>query len=342
MYLRDVPTRTITDVREAVETRPTLTVQQSTSMVRADFEENVISLSDDIHVPLTADGVKALGTWLDIPHQFLLRQEIDIQQYLLTRRGERAASQGAFVYEPEVGLLDVQDPNTRVIPIAQLLDVASRVIDPSAPVLDFWSSADDFRLDIFAPEDFPRGVGGDAKVGDLSRAGVRLMQDRKHNLAPQVQPFQYRLRCTNGMTGRDDGLKIDARGSTVEEVLAAFEEAADRAFRRAEAEVSAFYDLRSQRVDNIERTLLRLGNEAKLPTRMVLRLQEQVPAMIQEEGIEEGDVSMFDLVNAITNIANDPSVKTGPRDTLQALGGSIVTDHSSRCTACLSRIVVHN
>lgn len=343
MYLRDAPTLTLADVHEQVESDPTVVVQALASEVQVDLDANEIRLSADIVLPANADGKKALGAFVDVPHQFLLRQDADVQQFILSTLLGRKGAAGAFVYNPDGGLREVRDPATRVIPVQRLIEVAERVITPEAPVIDFWSTADEFRLDVSVPAGFDRGWGGDRQVNDLAGAGVRLFQDRKHNLAPQVSPFSYRLICTNGMVTSDEGLKVDARGQSVEEVLAELELAADRAFRRAESDLAAFYSLRSERVANPERTLLRLGTEAGLPVRTITRLQERVPIMIQDNVANGGDetVSMFDLVNLITNQANDESIRgrSGARATLEAVGGNIVTEHADRCNACQSRLV---
>lgn len=169
-------------------------------------------------------------------------------------------------------------------------------------------------------------------MGDLTRGGIRVGMDSKHNLAPWVQPYQYRLACTNGMETMDAGLRVDARGSSVEEVLAEFEAAADRAFRRVEDEIAAFYEMRNQRVANPERTLIRMAQERGLPDRTVVTLAERVPSMIGEDG----SASMFDLVNLLTNQANDPRIRNraGARRTLEQVGGSFVTEHKERCSHC--------
>ena len=346
MFMREGTTLTLADVRESVEADPGVVASISNREVRLDLTgAGTIALGDTIEIPANEDGLKALGSYLDVPSAFLLRQDADLQQTIVTTMLERQPGVGAFVYSPTTGLQAVRDPAQRVIPVGSLLEIASRVIDPSAPVRDFWSNSEEFRLDVYAPEGFERGTSGDREVGDLSAAGVRFFQDRKKNLAPSVSRFQYRFWCTNGMTTRDDSLKIDARGASIEEVLAEFEAAADRAFRQVEGDIEAFYSLRSERVDNPERTLLRLGADAGLPVRTITRLQERVPLMIQENVERGGDenVTMFDLVNLITNQANDPGTRrrAGAATALESIGGLIVSEHADRCNACQSRLIAH-
>ena len=344
LYLRDLPGTTLADLRDSIETDPTVVAQVSNGEVRLDLtsETPTVGLGQGIELPATTETVQALGSWLDVPSAFLMRQDADLQQHLLSTLLQRQQGTGAFVYTPTGGIHEVRQPGQRVIPVRSLVDIATRVISPEARIVESRSNADEFRLDVVVPENFDRGIGGDPAVGDLSAGGIRIGQDRKHNLAPWVQPYQFRLICTNGMSTSDDGLKVDARGSSVEEVLAEFEAAADRAFRRVEQDMAAFYSLRQERVDNAERELLRLGQEAGLPVRTITRLQERVPLLLQENQDAGQDfVSRFDLVNLITNPANDPRLRNraGARQGLEEVGGTIVSEHTTRCNACSSRLV---
>lgn len=336
MFLRDAPTKTLTDLREAVEDN-TETIQVATRDVRLNLtEDRTLSfVGSDIVIPMDSDGITALGNYLDVPNKFLMRLEADTQQHLLGTLMERHPATAALQFSDE-GLKAVREPNAKHIEPRRLVDKIMRVMDPASPVVDHRLSVDEFAVDVIVPEGFDRGIGGDPAVGDLTRGGIRVGMDMKHGLAPWVQPYQYRLICTNGMETMDPGLKVDARGASVEEVLAEFEAAADRAFRRVEGEIEAFYNLRSERVQNPERTLIRMAEERGLPARTVLSLAERVPSMTDDGG----SASMFDLVNLITNAANDPRIRNrvGARRTLEQVGGSIVTEHTERCGHCQSSL----
>lgn len=340
MYMREAPTRTVTDLLETVESATPAGLTLTPGEVTIDVPNHVIDLKGT-EVALNATGLKALGDALDVPSAFLLRQDADFQQVILSTLLARKSAADVYAYTEADGLLEVRNPGVQVITPARLLGVASRVIDPLAPVRDFWSNSSDFRLDVMAPEGFDRGIGGDIAVGDLSASGIRITQDRKHNLAPAVQPFQYRFFCTNGMSTRHDGLKVDARGQSVEEVLAELESLAEIAFRAAETEIESFYGLREDRVDNPERTLLRFARDAGLPNRTVTTLLERVPGLEDEVRAEGRDfVSTFDLVNLMTNQANDPAQRRpGYRLALESAAGGIVTEHAERCSHCQSRLV---
>jgi hypothetical protein len=151
-----------------------------------------------------------------------------------------------------------------------------------------------------------------------------------------VQPYAQRLVCTNGMVSTDPSLKVDGRGKDVSEMLAHLEAQAQRAFARMEHEIDAFYDLRNQRVVDSSQTLLRLAREQGLPERIVFALIERMPVLVDDTQ----DVSMFDLVNVITNHANAPELigKAKPQRALEAVGGQIILSHAERCPRCHSAL----
>lgn len=341
MFLREAPSKTLADVREDLNKQghPEAVAIQNNEIVVDLVKANIISLprgkGKNIEVPATAEGVSALGDWLEIPSKFLGRLDADVQQHLLATLLERTPGSALAMVTKEA-LIEVRNPSDKYVEPRRLVDIAANVIDPAASVIDHWLDAKDFRLDVIAPESFDRGIGGDLKVGDLTRGGVRIGQDRKHNLAPWVQPYLYRLACTNGMETVDEGLKVDARGSSVDEVLAEFEAMADRAFRQVEDRIRALYDLRSQRIEHPERTMIRLAGERGLPDRTVRALTERIPSVVADDG----SATMFDLVGLITNQANDPTIRrrAGARRTLEIAGGGVVVDHADRCKTCQSKL----
>ena len=331
MIIREAPEGTLKDVRESLEAVKVKTLTTKNDEIGLDLTgDRVFRLSEKVSVPATHEGVKAFGAWLDVPTKFLERIEADMQQYVLTNLLQRAGGEAHVIYTSD-GIQMVRDPGLKLIPPVKLVEVAERVIDPVAPVRDFWVNGEEFRLDVFVPEDFDRGIGGDRKVGDLTRGGIRIFQNVKNNLAPTVSEFLYRLVCTNGMEVVDERLKVDARGASVEEVLAEFEIMADRAFRRVEGTIESFYEMRDQPLDNPERTIFRIADEQGLPNRTATNLAQTAPTM-------GDDPTMFDLVNLITNQANDPALRAGVARNLQRTGGRVVMNHADRCSHCQAKL----
>lgn len=341
MFLRDTPTLTLPDIQERLNVGgEVISVRSSEINVNLTADQPFLQIGQR-QVPATKDGITALAGRLDVPTKFLTdRCPDDLTETILNRM--LATSAAADVHSIRLndnGILDIRSQASRYIDPRRIVDIAGRVIAPDAPVLDFWNEPSrEFRLDVMVPMDFDRGIGGDRQVGDLTHGGLRFTQNLKQGTqfyAPSVDLLMYRLICTNGMERVDTHNSPEARGNTVEEILAEFESIADRMFQRAEHEIEAFYAMRQERVENPEQALVRLGNEQGLPDRMVYNLIARVPEITGDDG----SATMFDLTNLITNAANDPAVRrAGSRRILERVGGTLITEHASRCNHCQSKL----
>lgn len=199
-----------------------------------------------------------------------------------------------------------------------------------------------FGFDVRVPEDHDRGVvesgttvdGAGTAVGDITAGGVRFGVNLKQGLAPTVEEYLFRLVCTNGMTVQDSGLKVDARGQTIDEVMAEIEQMAQVAFGRVEGSINAFYDLREQRVNNVERAIRQIARERGIPTRSTMALMDLAVGADMPD-----DPTMFDVVNLVTNFANSPAVnRDGGRLILEGAGGAVISDHAARCNHCQQKV----
>lgn len=286
----------------------------------------------------TASEAAVLAAYVNVPVAFFERSPAELQQYLLDYQIQHSADENVRVSYRDGTLVEVQPADRQRVAPSQLVEVAMRTIDRTAPVVDWWSDTVDFRLDVAAPEGFDRGIGGDPAVGDITRGGIRIGQDRRKNLAPWVQPYLYRLVCTNGMEVTDSSLKVEARGASVDEVLILLEGEARRAFGRVEADITAFYDLRTRRLDaDPQLVLRRLAEEMGFKPRAIAHLVSLLPTLVASNG---EFLTEFDLVNFVTNEANAPELETsrGPRTALQRAGGALVRDHANRCSTCHHRL----
>lgn len=331
-YMRESPTYTLEDLSNALESQNVRVVDTVNSDIKVDLLNQEVLVGGE-HAPITTTGMKALAGWLDIPFKFLDRQDYDVQQYLLDVLLERNDGE-ARVSMSDYGIEMIRSPKTNFVDPRSLVAVAAQAIDLKAEVVDYWNTPDEFRLDVIVPATFDVGIGGDLAVGDITRGGIRIGQNQRVNQttkAPWVSEYLYRLVCTNGMEMEDSNMKIDARGASVEEVLQQLEVLAARAFSRVEQSISSFYSLRHETPEDPVKLAQRLAQEAGLAERMVGEIVEAIALM-------EPPVSVFDIVNAITNQANRPELRPGPRRKLERAGGGIVTQHHERCTQCLSRL----
>lgn len=332
LYLREAPAQTLADLaRELDQPREEVVVDmREVRLEDTPQDGRVLRLGNEKVVEASNDSLLALGGYLQIPAPFQKRLQPDEIEFLFNSRARNTPGGVAFtVADGEV--IEVLKPGQRVIDPRRIVEVAQRTLAEDAPVVEA-HEGDEFGFDTIVPTDFS-GLG-DPQVGDVTRAGLRFYQDRKHNLAPSVQPYTFTLICTNGMECQNPGLRIDARNQTVEDVLEELELAAQRAFAEVEGHISAMYDLRNQPVENPDRALRARAQEAGLSDRVTMRMMERFPALVADDA----DVTMFDIVNVVTNQANDPGLRLATRRDLERLGGQMVADHAARCGHCQQRV----
>lgn len=330
--------------------------------VHADSDTPVIKI-DTVEVPMTPKGMASLADYLKVPTSFFDRLGsaggVEEQAHLVKVFLDNSRGETVRVGYTEGGLVSLTEPRD-IITASHLIPIAARVLGDDAPVVRVVDTNQTFGLDATVSLTAERGVGGDrtatttlpeevlrqswvsgagitadSQVGDLTTAGVRIGLDVKRGLAPTVQPYFMRLACTNGMETVDLGQKIDARGLSFDEVLEEFGAMCERAFSQAEAGINHFYDLREQRVDNPERVLRQVARERGLPNRSLNHLLDLAPTDALPD-----DPSMFDVVNLVTNLANNTSLvrNDGGRQLLEQVGGGVVGDSAARCNHCNQQV----
>ena len=296
---------------------------------------------DGIEVPATPTGVAAISTRLGAPVKFIEKVDPDLRQHILTTLLERNADTH-LVRVTDAEVLDVRPQTIMFIEPRRLVDSLGRVVTDRAPVRDWvYDPNKELRVDVVVPTDLGRGWGGDPKINDLTGAGLTLTQKLRSPdqfCAPSVSLVLYRLACTNGMIIGNEADRIDARNNTVEGVLAELEQVADRMFRRAEAEIASFYELRTQPVAHPDQWLVRVGRERAVPASTIYRIIARLPEIeVPEDGWNE-----FHLVNLLTNEANREGVSQRARDALRMAGGRVIADHTERCPRCASSLASTN
>lgn len=333
MFMRETAGITVEELVEQVGDNAETSVTDFSRLSVDMTEERVIEWRDSQgatrQVPISEEGLHHLAAHLDVPFKFLERQDPEFRQMIVNGLIQR--NHGEFcVRWNDSGVKGFHGLHQELFTPRQVARVGSNVI-PAADVVNLTHTPKLFTFDLVVPVDH-EGWGGDRKVGDLTGAGLRFGLNVERNLAPWVQPWSYRLACTNGMEFFDPELRLDARGKTVEEVMDDLEDAAARAFGRVEHQIEAFYAMRSERVSNPERTLLRLATERGISERVATGMMRRIPEMELEE------VTMFDLLNLLTNEANNPAISVAHARQLQQAGGGVVSDHAARCAHCQSKL----
>lgn len=332
-HMMDLPDTTLGDLAGQYQQDVTTLAIEKGSDLKISPDRTSIVVKDT-ETPMNEFALEALATWVDFPKPFLNRLEPDLQRDWLNELLRRDFQPGNVRIGNRTGILSILKPKQVAITPGNIIDVAIEVLGKNAAAVSSDMTRTEFYLDTVLPIRGKQNLG-DPQVGDIVKAGLRFDLSIGQSLAPTVNPFSYRLWCTNGCSTLHEGTKIDARGQTVDEVLEELEAKARIAFALVESDVAAMFDLRNTKVDSPERTINRLARERRFPERLRVRMIEAVPAMTPPDG----QFTMFDLVQLATNLANDPAISNrGTRVRLQELAGSIITDHSERCTVCASRL----
>jgi hypothetical protein len=300
-------------------------------------------------VRATEGSILAVGEFLQVPTPALKRWKKQVglpfvQQIFegLLQVNPQSAAHVVFKPGEEGSIRAVREAGAAGFDPIRAIEVAKRVVGTGdAVITDLVDTQGEFAFDLAVPHDHDRGVGGDprsdiAEIGDLTTGGLRIGMDLARNLSPTVQPYMYRLWCTNGASARDEQLALDARGKGMDEVWEDFYLTADRAFKRTERQIEHFYGLRQERVDNPERVIRAIGRERGLAPRTVNHLLDLVPT----DALPENPTT-FDVINAMTNLANDQALirNRGGRHALENAGGAVIAESEHRCRSCQTILV---
>lgn len=340
-YVREEPTATVEQIMDEYQARTRnrriwageLCTIGTNIDVGFDTDRTPTFELGDREVPSSDSGVALLADFIGVPSRFLDKVTVTEKQMILHERLQRTPGEAVITYNDN-GIVDIIKPGAKVLDPFDIMEVAADAVAGAEDtlVLDFFSGAEEFRLDVIPAHDTDY-TGGDPGVGDLTRGGLRFYQNRKAGTAPSVQHLLYRLICTNGMEVPDLGLKISARGNDVEQIVMDLRTMAERAMSRVGDKITEFYNLRNKEISGeYSQTMLRAGREVGLSQRMIDDLIDMEPA----ERPTDRNPTMFDLVNTITNLANKPEYydNHSARTKLQRGGGTLARVEHDRCPQC--------
>lgn len=281
-----------------------------------DPERPAIKLGDH-RVPLDDLAIARLCTFYGIPNAFFGRLLRDEKHYLLNSRISYASGEVTIAYRHN-GLVDIRKPSQSRLSPQHFIEAVDTIVPEDATILDAWCTADDLRIDVLCSMPPERGIIG----------GLRLSQNRKQNLAPQVAPLLFHEDSTSVLQITDYSLKIDSRGLDADRIAELYTAEVLRAEARLTHDLYALNSLRTASLGHDR--LQRIAEEHGLPVRALAGITAAVNAT--------ENPTLFDLAIAIANAANSPKLidagHRGARSRLQAIAGHIVTDHAERCDNC--------
>ena len=185
MILRDSPTMTLEDV-SAQWTRSTSKWSGGFYNVEVNLEAEEPTIRFGEHETISTErGIEALATALQVPTAFLSRVEPDEQQYILSKRIERAPGEKAVTISyTSAGIEEVTKAGIVRLEPYDFIETAATLFPEDSSVVEARLDYAELFLDLIVPEDYSRATGGDPAVGDITRGGLRFFHNRKQNLAP--------------------------------------------------------------------------------------------------------------------------------------------------------------
>jgi hypothetical protein len=170
---------------------------------------------------------------------------------------------------------------------------------------------------------------GTAQPSDLWSTGVQWTNSQLGLKPTEVSGYLFRWRCTNGMT---DTLvtsgKFNRRDGSAEDVYSWARQSVEEVLGGLEHALDGVADTTSVPVENdVSLVLGDLFQQHKVP----VPLQRAIILNMAEVG---GELSMYTLLNAITQAGNDPEVSPASLDKLLRVGGHVAHSASQRCEAC--------
>lgn len=167
---------------------------------------------------------------------------------------------------------------------------------------------------------------GDA--GDLWWGGLQVGNSQTAEIQTQISGFLYRVLCTNGMIdvgATSDSWSRRSGGQNEEDVYAWAAEAVDSVLGGLEHSFDAVQSLATMPLEGEVGTAARdVFEQHRVPMRARERIINQL--------VEEDNLTMYGLMNAITAAANG-DVRPEEAQLLMSTGGQLV-HHAVRCDSC--------
>jgi len=289
--------------------------------------------------PLTTFAHRQLGEHVEIPAKYYDRMREQLPGLLTT-------NVNAWLDKnPAPRLVRLLDGNARAFLSNRYrcidnLDLAEAVLSVLHEIPDMQvASCELTESRCYIKAVFPR-IQGEVKRGDVVQSGVVISNSEIGMGKLKIDPFIYRLVCTNGMISQESaddafsklhvGRAYDADERVRELMATETQQAADRAFWltvrdvvRASADSARF----ARQLD-----AMRAAAEVRIedsPVEVVERtartfgLNESERGSVLEHLIRDGDLSKWGLANAITRTAQD-SASYDRATELETLGGNVV------------------
>ena len=172
--------------------------------------------------------------------------------------------------------------------------------------------------------------GGHERLNDVVVGGISFQNSLMGESTMEVTGYVYRLVCSNGLISAEAKYKWSRKTETVE-LDNWFEERVRACFEALDHEFDKIENLRGMEITE--------GHRAQVLTNVFqeYELSDKMRHNVLAKMADEPPRHMWDVVNAITNIANDEEYQENPHTIrrIQTIGGDI-TSKLHVCETCYS------
>jgi hypothetical protein len=166
--------------------------------------------------------------------------------------------------------------------------------------------------------------------GDIWSRGVAVKNSLTGTSQTAIEGYLFRWVCTNGQidTQASSGVWTRRKGATEAEVYEWARQAVDEALSGLDGAFIRFGDLTQIGIEgSLADTIRDVFEHHKIPI-------HQRPKIIRYLEEYDGEITMYVIMNAITQVANETGLEPATVDSLLRVGGDFARSADQRCGAC--------
>lgn len=172
---------------------------------------------------------------------------------------------------------------------------------------------------------------------DLWTLGVSIKNSLTGTIQTSIERYLFRYVCTNGQidTRASSGVWTRRKGASESEVYQWAREAVDQALAGAEGAFEAVQALTELGIEgSLADTIRDVFEHYSIPI-------HQRPKIIKILEDYDGEITMYVVMNAITQVANESGLEPGTVEKLLLAGGDLPHTAHQRCGACRRLLHAH-
>jgi hypothetical protein len=165
---------------------------------------------------------------------------------------------------------------------------------------------------------------------DVWSTGIQIKNSLTGSTQTSIEGYLFRWVCTNGQidTHANQGVWTRKPTATEAEVYQWARQAVDDVLGGLEGSLDKVQELTSLRIDGrLSDTLRDVFEHYKIP----IHQRSKIIKHLEEY---DGEITMYVIMNAITQVANDSTLEATTVDSLLRVGGDLPYTASQRCGAC--------